>query len=108
MESLNIDRVRAILHARVSCRGIDVDKVYITGVNTIEQKLVIYSESLVWACFLVLQEGRAPEFGGEHMGIFSERYTFDDNYRFNGLDFDEVNGLGADLAKIFLPETAAA
>lgn len=106
MENLNIERVRAILHARISGRGIDVDKVYISGVNNLEEKLVIYSESLVMACFLMLQEGRTPQFGGEHMGIFSERYTFDDNYRFKGLEFDEMNGLGADMAKIFLPQTA--
>ena len=108
MESLNIDRVRAILHARLSGRGIDVDKVYITGVNTPQEKLVIYSESLVWACFLMLQEGRVPKFGGEHMGVFSERHTFDDKYRFKGLEFDEINGLGADMAKVFLAEPAMA
>lgn len=105
MEDLNIERVRAILHAKVGGRGIDVDKVYINGVKTPEDPLVTYSQTLVWAFFLKLQDGEVPYFEGEHLGLFSEAYTFDSQYRFKGLEFDEVNGLGADMAKIFLPET---
>ncbi|MFJ3368769.1 hypothetical protein [Pseudomonas sp. NPDC086251] len=105
MEDLNIERVRAILHAKVGGRGIDVDNVYINGVNTPEDPLVTYSQTLVWAFFLKLQDGEVPYFEGEHLGLFSEAYTFDSQYRFKGLEFDEVNGLGADMAKIFLTES---
>ena len=104
MEDLNIERVRAILHAKVGGRGIDVDNVYINGVNTPEDPLVTYSQTLVWAFFLKLQDGEVPYFEGEHLGLFSEAYTFDSQYRFKGLEFDEVNGLGADMATIFLAE----
>ena len=104
MEDLNIERVRAILHAKVSGRGIDVNKVYVNGVNALENPLVTYSQTLVWAFFLKLQEGEVPYFEGEHLGLFSEAYTFDSQYRFKGLEFDEVNGLGADMAQIFLAE----
>lgn len=105
MEDLNIERVRAILHAKVSGRGIDVNKVYVNGVNTLEDPLVTYSQTLVWAFFLKLQDGEVPYFEGEHLGLFSEAYTFDSQYRFKGLEFDEVNGLGADMAQIFLAES---
>ncbi|KPH00543.1 hypothetical protein AEQ67_07785 [Pseudomonas sp. RIT-PI-q] len=105
MEDLNIERVRAILHAKVGGRGIDVDNVYINGVNTPEDPLVTYSQTLVWAFFLKLQDGEVPYFEGEQLGLFSEAYTFDSQYRFKGLEFDEVNGLGADMAKIFLAES---
>lgn len=105
MEDLNIERVRAILHAKVSGRGIDVNKVYVNGVNALENPLVTYSQTLVWAFFLKLQEGEVPCFEGEHLGLFSEAYTFDSQYRFKGLEFDEVNGLGADMAQIFLAES---
>ncbi|WP_460147891.1 hypothetical protein [Pseudomonas sp. S2_A02] len=105
MEDLNIERVRAILHAKVSGRGIDVNKVYVNGVNALENPLVTYSQTLVWAFFLKLQEGEVPYFEGEHLGLFSEAYTFDSQYRFKGLEFDEVNGLGADMAQIFLAES---
>ncbi|WP_237884777.1 hypothetical protein [Pseudomonas sp. PGPR40] len=105
MEDLNIDRVRAILHAKVSGRGIDVDKVYINGAQPPDNQLVTYSQTLVWALFLRLQDGEVPYFEGEHLGLFSEAYTFDPQYRFKGLEFDEVNGLGESMAKIFLAES---
>jgi hypothetical protein len=105
MEDLNIERVRAILHAKVGGRGIDVDNVYINGINTPEDQLVTYSQTLVWAFFLKLQDGEVPYFEGEHLGLFSEAYTFDAMYRFKGLEFDEVNGLGADMAELFLTES---
>ncbi|KAA0971414.1 hypothetical protein [Pseudomonas sp. ANT_H12B] len=104
MEDLNIERVRAILHARIGGRGIDVDNVYINAIHTPEDQLVIYSQTLVWAFFLKLQDGEVPYFEGEQLGVFSEAYTFDSQYRFKGLALDEVNGLGADMAKIFLAE----
>ena len=105
MEDLNIDRVRAILHAKVSGRGIDVDKVYINGVNTPEDLLVTYSQTLVWAFFLKLQDGEVPYFDGEDLGLFSQAYTFDSMYRFKGLEFDEVNALGEYMAQVFLAES---
>ena len=82
MEDLNIERVRAILHAKVGGRGIDVDNVYINGVNTPDDPLVTYSQTLVWAFFLKLQDGEVPYFEGEHLGLFSEAYTFDSQNRF--------------------------
>jgi hypothetical protein len=102
MEDLNVERVRAMLHARVGGRGIDVDKVYINGVLSVENPQVTYSQTLVWAFFLMLQDGEVPYFEGEHLGIFSEAYTFDSKYRFKGLEFNEINGIGADIAKEFL------
>lgn len=101
MEDLNIGRVRAMLHARLSDRGIDADQVYITGVYSLEDPQVIYSQTLVWAFFLKFQEGYVPQFKSNHIGIFSEAYTFDEMYRFKALDFDELNGLAADIGKVF-------
>ena len=54
MEDLNIERVRAMLHARLSGRGIDVDKVYVNGIHKFEDPQVTYSQTLVWAFFLQL------------------------------------------------------
>ena len=107
MEDLSIERVRAILHARISGRGIDVDRVYINGVQSLEDPLVTYSQTLVWAIYLKLQDSEIPYFEGDHMGLFSEAYTFDSKYRFKGLEFDEVNGLAADIADVFLAETVS-
>ena len=56
MEDLNIDRVRAMLHARLSGRGIDVDKVYVNGIHKFEDPQVTYYQKLVWAFFLQLQD----------------------------------------------------
>lgn len=107
MEDLSIERVRAVLHARVSGRGIDVDKVYVNGVQSLEDPLVTYSQTLVWAFYLKLQDGEVPYFEGEHLGLFSQGYTFDSMYRFKGLEFDEVNGMGADIANVFLAESVS-
>jgi len=107
MEDLSIERVRAMLHARIGGRGIDVDKVYINGVLSLDDMLVSYSETLVSALYLKLQEGEVPYFESEHLGIFSEGYTFDSKYRFKGLDFDEVNGLASSIARVFLGESVA-
>lgn len=107
MEDLNIERVRAMLHARLSGRGIDVDNVFINGIHTAEDQLVTYSQTLVWAFFLKLQDGEVPYFEGEHLGLFSHAYTFDSMYRFKGLGFDEVNGMGADIAAVFLAESVS-
>jgi len=107
MEELNVERVRAMLHARIGGRGIDVDKVYINGVFSLGDPLVTYSETLVWALFLKLQEGEVPYFEGEHLGVFSEGFTFDSMYRFKELDFDEINGLASNIAQVFLGESVA-
>jgi hypothetical protein len=101
MEELNIERVRAILHARLSGRGINVDEVYINGVYTLENPQVTYSQTLVWALYLKLQGAEVPYFEGEHLGLFSKAYTFDSMYRFKGLEFDEINGISADIAELF-------
>ncbi|WP_130905183.1 hypothetical protein [Pseudomonas sp. Sample_22] len=101
MEELNIERVRAILHARLSGRGIDVDDVYINGVFSLEKPLVTYSQTLVWALYLKLQDGEVPYFEGDHLGLFVKAYTFDSIHRFKGLEFDEVNGISADIAELF-------
>ena len=105
MEELNVERVHAMLHARIGGRGIDVDKVYINGVLSLDNPLVTYSETLVWALFLKLQEGEVPYFEGEHLGVFSEGYTFDSMYRFKELDFDEINELASNIAQVFLGES---
>lgn len=102
MEELNVERVRAMLHARLSGRGIDVDKVYVNGIHKLEDPQVTYSQTLVWAFFLKLQDREIPFFEGETLGLFTEPYTFDLAYRFKGLDFDEVNSIGADIARVFL------
>ena len=107
MEELNIERVRAMLHARIGGRGIDADKLYINGVLSLDNPLVTYSETLVWALFLKLQEGEIPCFEGENFGVFSEGYTFDPMYRFKALDFDEINGLASSIAQVFLGESVA-
>jgi hypothetical protein len=105
MEELSIERVRALLHAKISGRGINVDEVYINGVYSLENPLVTYSQTLAWAFYLMLQDNEVPYFEGEHLGLFFEAYTFDSMYRFKGLEFDEVNGLGADIAQLFLSES---
>jgi hypothetical protein len=102
MEDLNVDRVRAILHAKISGRGIDVDKVYINGVNNLQDRLVIYSETLVMAFLISLQNRTVPNFGGAQTGVFSQSHTFDDLYRFKGLSIEEINQLGEYIAKTFL------
>jgi hypothetical protein len=105
MEELNIDRVRAMLHARLSGRGINVDSVYINGIHSAGNPLVTYSQTLVWAMYLILQDREVPYFSGDHLGLFSEGYTFDSMYRFKGLEFDEVNSIGAEIAKVFLGDS---
>jgi hypothetical protein len=107
MEDLNIERVRAMLHARLGGRGIDVDKVYVNGIHKLEDPLVTYSQTLVWAFLLQLQDREIPYFEGEHLGLFTEAYTFDPDYRFTGLDFDELNRMGADIARIFLGDSVS-
>ncbi|BFT61321.1 hypothetical protein [Pseudomonas moorei] len=102
MEELNIERVRAMLHARLSGRGINVDKVYVNGINKLDEPLVTYSQTLVWAFLLQLQDRETPYFEGEHLGLFTEPYTFDPDFRFKGLDFDELNRMGVDIAQVFL------
>jgi hypothetical protein len=72
MEDLNIERVRAMLHARLSGRGIDVDKVYVNGIHKFEDPQVTYSQTLVWAFFLQLQDREIPHFEGETLGLFTE------------------------------------
>jgi hypothetical protein len=102
MEQLTKELVRAKLHARISRRGIDVDKVYINAVASASDSTVIYSESLVSAFFLQLQDGEVPKFYSENLGIFSEPYTFDQEYRFDGVKLDELNEMGAAIARDFL------
>lgn len=104
MEDLNIERVRDMLHARLGDRGIDVDQVYINGVYSLQDPQVIYSQTLVWALFLKFQEGKVPQFKSNHMGIFSEAYTFEEMYRFKALDFDELNSLAIEIGKVFSNE----
>lgn len=102
MEDLNVDRVRAILHAKISGRGINVDEVYINGVNNLQDRLVIHSETLVMAFLISLQDRTVPNFGGEHTGVFSQPHTFDDAYRFQGLAIEEINQLGEYVGTVFL------
>ena len=102
MEQLTKELVRAKLHARLSGRGIDVDKVYINAVASADDLTVIYSQSLVSAFFLKLQDGEVPKFASENLGIFSEPYTFDQKYRFDGVKLDELNEMGAAIARDLL------
>lgn len=102
MEQLTLELVRAKLHARISRRGIDVDKVFINAVASAADSTVIYSQSLVWAFFLDLQDGTVPTFASENLGIFSEPYTFDPQYRFDGVKLDELNEMGVAIARYFL------
>ena len=102
MELLTIELIRAKLHARLASRGIDVDKVYINAVVSADNPTVIYSHSLVSAFFLKLQDGEVPKFFSENLGIFSEPYTFDSQYRFEGVRLDELNEMGAAIARDFL------
>ncbi len=102
MEQLTKELVRAKLHARLSGRGIDVDKVYINAVVSADDLTVIYSESLVSAFFLKLQEGRFQSLTVRIWGSFSEPYTFDQEYRFDGVKLDELNEMGAAIARDFL------
>lgn len=102
METLTEDRVRAILHAKLSGRGINVDQVYINGVNNLQERLVIHSASLVTAFLMSLQDRTVPNFGGAHTGIFSQAYTFDDAYRFQGVSIEELNDLGRYTGTVFL------
>ncbi|VVQ18386.1 hypothetical protein PS934_04639 [Pseudomonas fluorescens] len=102
MEQLTKELVRAKLHARLSGRGIDVDKVYINAVASADESTVIYSQSLVSAFFLKLQDGEVPKFASENLGVFSEPYTFDQKYRFDGVKLDELNEMGAAIARDLL------
>jgi hypothetical protein len=68
MEDLNIERVRAMLHARLSGRGIDVDKVYVNGIHKFEDLQETYSQTLVWAFFLQLQDREIPTLKGRRWG----------------------------------------
>ncbi|WP_223448062.1 hypothetical protein [Pseudomonas sp. BF-R-19] len=102
MEQLTKELVRAKLHARLGGRGIDVDKVYINAIASANDSTVIYSQSLVWAFFLKLQDGEVPKFVSENLGIFSEPYTFDQKYRFDGVKLDELNEMGAAIARDLL------
>ncbi|WP_223532671.1 hypothetical protein [Pseudomonas sp. GL-RE-20] len=102
MEQLTKELVRAKLHARLSRRGIDVDKVYINAVASANDSTVIYSQSLVSAFFLKLQDGEVPKFASENLGVFSEPYTFDQKYRFDGVKLDELNEMGAAIARDLL------
>ena len=102
MEQLTKELVRAKLHARLSGRGIDVDKVYINTVASADDSTVIYSQSLVSAFFLKLQDGEVPKFVSENLGVFSEPYTFDQKYRFDGVKLDELNEMGAAIARDLL------
>ena len=102
MEQLTKELVRAKLHARLGGRGIDVDKVYINAVASANDSTVIYSQSLVSAFFLKLQDGEVPKFVSENLGIFSESYTFDQKYRFDGVKLDELNEMGAAIARDLL------
>ncbi len=102
MEQLTKELVRAKLHARLSGRGIDVDKVYINAIASANDSTVIYSQSLVSAFFLKLQDGEVPKFASENLGVFSEPYTFDQKYRFDGVKLDELNEMGAAIARDLL------
>ncbi|WP_322615841.1 hypothetical protein [Pseudomonas sp. BIC9C] len=102
MEQLTMELMRAKLHARLGGRGIDVEKVYINAVASADDPTVIYSESLVSAFFLKLQGGEVPTFSSENLGIFSQPYTFDSQYRFEGVRLDELNEMGAAIARDFL------
>ncbi|KRA85826.1 MULTISPECIES: hypothetical protein [Pseudomonas] len=102
MGQLTRELVRAKLHARLGGRGIDVDKVYINAIASANDSTVIYSQSLVWAFFLKLQDSEVPRFSSENLGIFSEPYTFDRKYRFDGVKLDELNEMGAAIARDLL------
>ena len=102
MEQLTKELVRAKLHARLSGRGIDVERVYINMVASANDLRVVYSESLVSAFFLKLQDGEVPKFASKNLGIFSEPYTFDQEYRFDGVKLDELNEMGAAIARDLL------
>lgn len=102
MEQLTKELVRAKLHARLSGRGIDVDKVYINAIASANDSTVIYSQSLVSAFFLKLQDREVPKFASENLGVFSEPYTFDQKYRFDGVKLDELNEMGAAIARDLL------
>ena len=102
MGQLTRELVRAKLHARLGGRGIDVDKVYINAIASANDSTVIYSQSLVSAFFLKLQDGEVPKFASENLGVFSEPYTFDQKYRFDGVKLDELNEMGAAIARDLL------
>jgi hypothetical protein len=102
MEQLTKELVRAKLHARLGGRGIDVDKVYVNAIASANDSTVTYSQSLVSAFFLKLQDGEVPKFASENLGIFSEPYTFDQKYRFDGVKLDELNEMGAAIARDLL------
>jgi hypothetical protein len=52
-----------------SAGGIDVDKVYVNSIHKFEDPQVTYSQTLVWAFFLQLQDREIPHFEGETLGL---------------------------------------
>lgn len=82
---------------------IDVDDTYLTSVviNDQGKQVVDYSESLSWAIMEKVQADELPEFSDEYAGVFSERWTFESDYRVLGLDVEQVKIFGCEVVESF-------
>jgi hypothetical protein len=80
------ERVRPALKAALAQHGLnpdlDPDRVYVNGVNTLEERLVIYSQSLTNETVQMLLEQHPPSpWTSDHIGLFFVAYSFEDEHR---------------------------
>jgi hypothetical protein len=82
-------RVREALLAMLPDYGVSPDlspdDLYLNGVNNLEERLVIYSESLTYATTRQILEQDPPSpYAGNTLGVFFVPHSFEDEHRVPG------------------------
>ncbi|WP_095107881.1 hypothetical protein [Pseudomonas sp. Irchel 3E20] len=103
-QALTLDAVRDALKEQLAGTVDNVDGVYITGSVINDQGIAVasYSESLPWAFLKAMQDNEVPQFGGDHMNIYSVAYSLDTAHLYSGVSFAQINAAGQAVAPLFL------
>ena len=99
-QTLDLELIRAKLHARLGGRGIDVEKVFVTTIVVHDQgkEVVSSSDSLPMFFLQHLREGRAPIVGAG-VNLYVQQYSLDENHRFHAVTVDELNSMAVSIAR---------
>lgn len=87
-------QIHAFLSARLSEWSVDPDTVYITGVNNLEERVVIFSQTISQEAWDRVYENDAPVYiDSPTSGLFSVQYSFADEHRVAGPDAIQLGEL---------------
>lgn len=86
--------------------GLKADQIYLTArvkVQHTGEQVIGYSQTVAWAIMERVQENEPPQYDAEHVGIFSQQWTFDPAYRVDEsmLNLDQLNVIGREIVESF-------